>query len=74
MSRQAQLWFDQGVFKGAGDLAALDGEEEDDDEGGGDKLDDEHETDAGAEIAGLTVHASEDIDGSMTESEHEGEH
>jgi len=28
MSRQAQLWFDQSVFKGVGDLAALDGEEE----------------------------------------------
>ncbi|ORY33813.1 putative RNA methyltransferase [Naematelia encephala] len=35
MSRQAQLWFDQSVFKGVGDLAALDGddeEEEDEDE------------------------------------------
>jgi AdoMet-dependent rRNA methyltransferase SPB1 len=28
MSRQAQLWFDQSVFKGVGDLAALDVEEE----------------------------------------------
>jgi AdoMet-dependent rRNA methyltransferase SPB1 len=28
MSRQAQLWFDQSVFKGVGDLAALDGDEE----------------------------------------------
>ena len=28
-SRQAQLWFDQAVFKGVGDLAALDGEEGD---------------------------------------------
>jgi AdoMet-dependent rRNA methyltransferase SPB1 len=32
MSRQAQLWFDQSVFKGVGDLAALDGEEEEDDD------------------------------------------
>ncbi|ORX39866.1 putative RNA methyltransferase [Kockovaella imperatae] len=28
LSRQAQLWFDQSVFKGMGDLAALDGPEE----------------------------------------------
>nr|XP_018263852.1 AdoMet-dependent rRNA methyltransferase SPB1 [Kwoniella dejecticola CBS 10117]OBR86010.1 AdoMet-dependent rRNA methyltransferase SPB1 [Kwoniella dejecticola CBS 10117] len=28
MSRQAQLWFDQSVFKGMDDLAALDGDEE----------------------------------------------
>lgn len=32
MSRQAQLWFDQSVFKGVGDLAALDGEEDEDEE------------------------------------------
>ncbi|WVW83095.1 AdoMet-dependent rRNA methyltransferase SPB1 [Kwoniella bestiolae CBS 10118] len=30
MSRQAQLWFDQSVFKGMDDLAALDGDEEED--------------------------------------------
>lgn len=28
MSRQAQVWFDQGVFKDVGDLAALDGDDE----------------------------------------------
>ncbi|KAL7423920.1 AdoMet-dependent rRNA methyltransferase spb1 [Cryptotrichosporon argae] len=32
MSRQAQLWFDQTVFKGVGDLAALDGEDEEDED------------------------------------------
>lgn len=32
MSRQAQLWFDQSVFKGVDDLAALDGEEEEEEE------------------------------------------
>lgn len=32
MSRQAQLWFDQNVFKGVGDLAALDGDEEESEE------------------------------------------
>jgi AdoMet-dependent rRNA methyltransferase SPB1 len=32
MSRQAQLWFDQSVFKGVGDLAALDVEEEEEEE------------------------------------------
>ena len=32
MSRQAQVWFDQSVFKDLGDLAALDGEEEDDED------------------------------------------
>lgn len=29
MSRQAQVWFDQSVFKDVGDLAALDGDDED---------------------------------------------
>ncbi|KAK4688660.1 AdoMet-dependent rRNA methyltransferase SPB1, partial [Tremellales sp. Uapishka_1] len=33
MSRQAQLWFDQSVFKGVGDLTALDGDEEEEEEG-----------------------------------------
>lgn len=32
MSRQAQVWFDQGVFKDVGDLAALDGEDESEEE------------------------------------------
>lgn len=32
MSRQAQVWFDQSMFKGVGDLAALDGPEEDEEE------------------------------------------
>lgn len=31
MSRQAQVWFDQGVFKDVGDLAALDGPEDEED-------------------------------------------
>lgn len=42
MSRQAQVWFDQGVFKGVGDLAALDGEDDDEDE------DEDHEEDDGS--------------------------
>ncbi|WVR05247.1 AdoMet-dependent rRNA methyltransferase SPB1 [Kwoniella sp. DSM 27419] len=46
MSRQAQLWFDQSVFKGVGDLAALDGDEEEEEEEAeedptGDEQDDE---------------------------------
>lgn len=32
MSRQAQVWFDQSVFKGAGDLTALDGDDEEDED------------------------------------------
>ncbi|KAK8869823.1 AdoMet-dependent rRNA methyltransferase SPB1 [Kwoniella newhampshirensis] len=32
MSRQAQLWFDQSVFKDIGDLAALDGDDEEEEE------------------------------------------
>ncbi|WWC90035.1 AdoMet-dependent rRNA methyltransferase SPB1 [Kwoniella dendrophila CBS 6074] len=32
MSRQAQLWFDQSVFKGMPDLAALDGDDEDEED------------------------------------------
>ncbi|WWD15904.1 AdoMet-dependent rRNA methyltransferase SPB1 [Kwoniella shandongensis] len=32
MSRQAQLWFDQSVFKDVGDLAALDGDDEEEEE------------------------------------------
>lgn len=39
MSRQAQVWFDQSVFKGVGDLAALDGDEEEEEE----EADDEDE-------------------------------
>lgn len=41
MSRQAQVWFDQSVFKGVGDLAALDGDDEEDDEEMEDDADDE---------------------------------
>ncbi|WVQ71638.1 AdoMet-dependent rRNA methyltransferase SPB1 [Cryptococcus sp. DSM 104548] len=40
-SRQAQVWFDQPMFKDVGDLAALDGEEEDESE----EYDDEEEDD-----------------------------
>jgi AdoMet-dependent rRNA methyltransferase SPB1 len=48
MSRNAQVWYDQGVFKGAGDLAALDGDdesEEDDEEEDDDDDDDDDEMD-----------------------------
>lgn len=41
MSRQAQVWFDQSVFKDMGDLAALDGDDEDEDE----EMDEDHASD-----------------------------
>jgi AdoMet-dependent rRNA methyltransferase SPB1 len=43
MSRNAQVWFDQGVFKGLGDLAALDGDDEDEDMEEDDDMDDSDE-------------------------------
>ena len=55
MSRQAQVWFDQSVFKGLGDLAALDGddeeeeEDEDDDEEDGEDEDETMDEDEGDE-------------------------
>jgi AdoMet-dependent rRNA methyltransferase SPB1 len=51
MSRQAQVWFDQSVFKGVGDLAALDGDDEDDE-------DDEMEDDEDDE----SLEEDEDVD------------
>ena len=48
--------------------------EEDDDEGGGDELDDEEKTDACAEVGGLTIEACEDVNGSLTERDDEGEY
>ena len=45
MSRQAQLWFDQSVFKGVGDLAALDGDESEDEESGEEDEVEEEEAD-----------------------------
>jgi len=50
MSRQAQVWFDQSVFKGVGDLAALDGEDEEEEDADVEDGDDEDE-DMGAEEA-----------------------
>ena len=49
------------------------GVEEDDDERGGDKLNDEQEADASAEVAGLTVHACENVHRRLTEGEDESE-
>ena len=48
--------------------------EEDDDERGRAELDDQEETDTSAEVAGLTVHASEDVDGRLAERQDEGKH
>lgn len=48
--------------------------EEDDDEGGGDELDDEEKTDACAEVGGLAIEACEDVNGSLTERDDEGEY
>lgn len=52
MSRQAQLWFDQSVFKGMGDLAALDGDEEEEEEEEDEKADEEDEEDDGVDEDG----------------------
>lgn len=51
MSRQAQLWFDQGVFKGMGDLAALDGADEEDEE----EEEEEEEEESGEEDDEMNV-------------------
>jgi AdoMet-dependent rRNA methyltransferase SPB1 len=48
MSRQAQLWFDQPVFKGLSDLAALDGEDEDEEETGSEDAASDDEEDIGS--------------------------
>lgn len=45
MSRQAQLWFDQSIFKNAGDLAALDGDDEEEDEDADEEMSDDEEED-----------------------------
>ena len=45
MSRQAQLWFDQGVFKGMDDLAALDADEEEEEDDEEDEASEEEEDD-----------------------------
>ena len=49
MSRQAQVWFDQSVFKGVGDLAALDGEDEEEEDADTEESDEEDEEMAEAE-------------------------
>lgn len=48
--------------------------EEDDDEGSGDELDDEQEADTGAEVAGLAVETSEDVDRALTECDDQCKH
>lgn len=68
MSRQAQVWFDQGVFKDVGDLAALDGDDEEDedeemdedDESDDDSVDSEGDVDMGSDES--TLEAPEDED------------
>jgi len=53
MSRAAQVWFDQPMFKGIGDLAALDGDDDDEEEGDEDvEEDDDDDKDASMEDAG----------------------
>ena len=51
LSRQAQQWFDQSVFKGVGDLAALDAAEEDAEQSGSDvsHLDEDGDVEMGDE-------------------------
>ncbi|WVQ70086.1 AdoMet-dependent rRNA methyltransferase SPB1 [Kwoniella botswanensis] len=68
MSRQAQLWFDQSVFKGVGDLAALDGDDEDEDE----DEDEEDETEVEEEDEDEESEQDEDEDVEM-ESDEEDE-
>ncbi|GMK56798.1 hypothetical protein CspeluHIS016_0306380 [Cutaneotrichosporon spelunceum] len=52
MSRQAQVWFDQGVFKDVGDLAALDGpEDSNDEEMDEDDEDEDEDADSDVEMA-----------------------
>lgn len=45
MSRQAQVWFDQSIFKDVGDLAALDGDDEDEEDGDDDMDSDDEDED-----------------------------
>lgn len=51
MSRQAQVWFDQSVFKGVGDLAALDGDEDEEEEEADDEDEDDDEEEEDEEMA-----------------------
>ena len=63
MSRQAQVWFDQSVFKGVGDLAALDGDDEEEEE---EEQEDDDELDGEAS-------EGEEADEDMEESDEEEE-
>lgn len=48
--------------------------EEDDNQSSNNKLNDEQEADTGTKILGLTVEASEDVDGSLAEGNDKSEH
>ena len=48
--------------------------EEDDNQSSNNKLDDEQKADTGTKILGLTVEASEDVDGSLAEGNDKSEH
>lgn len=63
MSRQAQVWFDQGVFKDVGDLAALDGDDEsEEDEEDEEDSDDEDEEEEDSEDDEEEVDEDGDVD------------
>lgn len=47
--------------------------EEEDDEGGGDELENQEEADSSSEVRGLSVETGEDVDGSLSEGDDEGE-
>jgi hypothetical protein len=56
MSRQAQVWFDQSIFKDVGDLADLDeGEEEDDEQEESEDEDEDEDMDSDVEMAEADV-------------------
>ncbi|OCF45459.1 AdoMet-dependent rRNA methyltransferase SPB1 [Kwoniella heveanensis CBS 569] len=65
MSRQAQLWFDQSVFQGMGDLAALDGDEEEEEE-------EEEDSEGDSEEDSSNEEESEDEDIDMEDDDEGG--
>jgi AdoMet-dependent rRNA methyltransferase SPB1 len=75
MSRQAQVWFDQSVFKGVGDLAALDGddeeEEEEDDDDEDEEMSDEDEEMSDEEEEEVDEEGDVSMDGASDEDDFE---
>nr|XP_019013520.1 AdoMet-dependent rRNA methyltransferase SPB1 [Kwoniella pini CBS 10737]OCF52301.1 AdoMet-dependent rRNA methyltransferase SPB1 [Kwoniella pini CBS 10737] len=71
MSRQAQLWFDQSVFKGMDDLAALDGDDEDEVEVEEEVEEEDEEEDHDEDVSESESEEDEEEDVEM-ESEDEG--